>query len=371
MKRNNFFLKNLNYFFISLLTIFYIWCLHLYPNENNRNNRILQKQFTQKEYNAFFKYFEIKDTLYFNYKNLIIGDITNFIYMGRSCALFDRISDSLFYIDLENKKYKSVTTHDTLPGYHLSILQMVKCGENKFIVSSDPYHYILISDGKIIKILKNNNYRASYQFVIQNNSLIIYHHPIPDQLSLIEMNINTGKVKTLFKLTEVGKNIRNLLFRNTINGGILYDKNAGFFIANPYQNWIYRYNLAGKLTDIYRSNNKNFKVVEHDAAQSSPEAIMAFWRQSKKRPFDILYSIYFLNEKIILAAYVINTKLYIELFDKYTGKIISDEDIAVPLPIKYCSDNLLFLEGRPPEIEKEEQIVNPYIIKFLYKGKSQ
>ncbi len=369
MKRNNFFLKILICSCISLLTIFYGFCL--YSKKNSSNNTILDEQFIQKEYKAFFKYFEIKDTLYFNYKNLIIGDITNFIYMGRICALFDHISDSLFYIDIVNKKYKSLTTQDSLPGYHLTILQMVKCGENEFIVSSDPYYYILFSEGKISKIFKNKNYRASYQFIVRNNSLVIYHHPIPDQLSLLEMNMSTGKVKTLFKLNEVEKNLRNLLFRNTINGGFLYDKNAGFFIANPYENRIYRYNLTGKLTHIYKSNNKNFKMVEHDAAQSTPEAIMAIWRQSKKRPFDMLYSIYLLNKKTILAAYVINKKLYIELFDKDTGKIINDEDIPVPFPIKYCSDNLLFLEGHLPEIEKEGQIANPYLIKLLYKRKSQ
>lgn len=367
MKQNNLFVKILIYSCISLLIIFYGF--YLYSKENYSNNKALAKQLIQKEYNAFFSYFEIKDTLYFNYNNLIIGDITNFIYMGKACALFDRISDSLFYIDLISKKYRSITTEDSLPGYHLNIMQMVAINENDFVISSDPYYHILFSEGKIRKVLKNINYRASHQFIARKNSIVIYHHPIPEELSLVEMNINTGKAITLFELNEVGKNLRNLLYRNDINGGFLYDEDAGFFIANAYENCIYRYNLTGKLTHIYQSNYKNFKKVEHDATQNTPEAILELWRQSKKRPFDMLYSIYFLNQKIILAAYVINKRLYIELFDKATGKIINDEDIAVPFPIKYCSDNLLFLEVQPPEIEKEGQIANPYLIKFLYRKK--
>jgi len=216
-------------------------------------------------------------------------------------------------------------------------------------------------------VLKNINYRASRQFIARKNSIVIYHHPIPEDLSLVEMDITTGKVKTLFELNDVGKHFRNLIYRNDINGGFLYDEDAGFFIANAYENCIYRYNLTGKLTHVYQSNDKNFKKVEHDAAQNTKEAILELWRQSKKRHFDMLYSIYLLNERTILAAYVINFKLYFELFDKDTGNIINDQEIRVPFSIKSCSDNFLFLDGPPPEFEKEDQISNPYLIKFIYK----
>jgi len=124
-----------------------ILCSNLFSQERHANRSTFDEQLNKKEYKAFFKYFEMRDTLYFNYKNLIIGDITNFIYMGKSCVLFDRISDSLFYIDLINEKYRSITTEDSLPGYHLNIMQMVKINENDFVISSDPYNYILFSEG--------------------------------------------------------------------------------------------------------------------------------------------------------------------------------------------------------------------------------
>ncbi len=352
----------------SWIVLSFISCL--YSGENTQSGIPFNEQYIHKEYKAFFKHFDIQDTLFFDYNNLIIGDITDFIYMGKACVLFDRISDSLFYIDIENNRYKSLTVAEKLPGYHLRPIALQKVSEKKFMVLSDRYYYVLFSEGTINKVFKTPNYRASFKFIIQNDNVVFYYHPTPAQLSLVEMNMNTGQIKTLIPLNEVGKNLRNLLIRNPINGGFLYDEKAGFFIADAYENMIYRYDFTGKLADIYHSSYKRFKMVEHDAIQNTPEAIMGFWRQSRKKPFDMVISIHLLNENTILAAYVIDKRPYIELFDKDTGKVLNNEEIRLPLPPKYCSDNLLFLEGPPQKIEKEDQLPNPYLIKFQLKRKS-
>ena len=352
------------YFLISLLAFSTV----IYAGQKTKRSLAPVEDNIQKKYKEFFKYFDIQDTLFFNYKNLIIGEISYFLYLGKTCVIFDQMSDSLFYIDMENEKYNSLTTEEILPGYHLNPLALRKINKNSFVVSSDPYHYILFKDGKVERVFKNTKFRASYKFVVGENRFYIYQNPVPEELFLAEMDITTGNTKKLFPLSEVGKNIRNLIFRNPINGGFLYDGKGSFFIADAYENMIYRYDLTGKLINIHKSNYKNFKRVVQDANNSTPGAILNLWQKSRKKPFDVVLSIYLLNDYTILASYSINNWPFIELFNKKNGKIINKKKITIPLPIKYCSDGLLFLECFPSDMmEKENEIKNPYIIKLKYK----
>ncbi len=74
-----------------------------------------------KEYPAFFNYFQLQDTIDLDYEGLVVGDIDNFIFLGTACVVFDRMSDSLSYIDLEHRNYRALTVEDSLPGHKLSV----------------------------------------------------------------------------------------------------------------------------------------------------------------------------------------------------------------------------------------------------------
>lgn len=332
--------------------------------------KINSSSFQNKKYKEFLKYFEPVDTLFFNFQNLIIGDITQFRYLGKSCVIYDRMSDSLFYVDLEKRSYASLTTEKIAPGYKLKPLAMQKYGNCGFIVSSDPYQYIIFEEDKAKKIISNKEFRASSKFIVGDECLYIYQHPDPQNLFFIKMDIHSGKVSQLFQLDEFGKKIRNALFRNPIDGGFLLDNKNSFLIANAFEDKIYKYSLSGKLERVFQSRLKEFRALNQDAANNSMEAVLKMWQKISKRSFDMLVSIYLLNKNTILASYSIDWKPIIELFDKNTGQVINKKKINLPFPIKYCSDDLLFLECFPPE-DSENQISNPYVIMFKFKPKGE
>jgi hypothetical protein len=348
-----------------LLTATLIFSINAYANKHPNSNYHRSSAFQTTKYKEFFKYFEPVDTIFFNFQNLIIGDIDQFIYLGKSCVINDLKSDSLFYVDLESKKYFSLKIEEIAPGYKLKPLALKKYGKNGFVVASDPYQYIFFENNRAMRMISNKNFRASPKFAVGDNCLYIYQHPTPQQIFIIKMDIHSGKAFPLFQLNEFGKNIRNILFRNPINGGFLFDGKSSFLIANAFENKIYKYNLSGRLENLFRSELKDFKAVKRDIENSSMEAVLKMWRKLSKK--DMLISIYLLNEDIIIASCAIDNMPVIELFNKNTGRVINKKKINLPFPIKYCSDDLLFLECFPAE-EAEGQFSNPFLLKFKYKA---
>ncbi|MGB9619839.1 MAG: hypothetical protein ACPL7K_05460, partial [Armatimonadota bacterium] len=103
---------------------------------------------------------------------------------------------------------------------------------------------------------------------------------------------------------------------------------------------------------------------------SSPRAVMAAMR-STRRPIDGVYCGYFLNENTLLLQMVIESKFYLELFDKKTGSVVNTEKIlSPPWPVLYAADNLLFVLGPPRRIEGESGQGNPCVIRYRYKAPS-
>lgn len=193
-----------------------------------------------KEYRAFFEYFQLQDTINFDYPGLLIGNIDSFIFLGTACVVFDGMSDSLFYLDLERGKYKALTVEDSLPGYRLAVGGMQRLSPTEFIVSSAPDYYIMFREGKVARVFKAKKYWPSDKFIVRDGALVSWYDPRPDQLWLAELNMVTGHSKLLFELREVGKDLRNLLFRDGLKyGALLYDQKAGFFIVTPFENQIY------------------------------------------------------------------------------------------------------------------------------------
>jgi len=318
----------------------------------------------RQQYPAFSKYFHPVDTLFFDYDGLVLGEITNFVYLGRWCALFDRVSGGLYCVDLEKKVWVKATVDDSLPGYRLDVLGMTGFGEDGFIVSIPPSHYVLFGvNGRVRRVFTSGSLPASTRFAAARDRIVIYCHRSPEDLFVAQLDMSTGRVRNLFRLEDVGRNLRNLLYRNRFNGGFLWDGGHRYFVADPYENLIYVYDVAGKLVGLYKSSYREFRKLKRDAPGSTPSAIMEFMRQSRKTRLDVVYSVGFVEPTTILASYAIGGKLYAELFDSYSGRVLNRERIVMPLPLKHCANGFLFLEG-PPKTTPTGELRNPYLIRF-------
>ncbi len=92
---------------------------------------------------------------------------------------------------------------------------------------------------------------------------------------MAELEVASGRWRPPWRLDEVAQSLRNLTFRSRVEGAVVWDKEAGFFVVAPFENQIYRYDNGGRLERIYRSTYKGFRRPERDAPDSSPGGVMA------------------------------------------------------------------------------------------------
>ncbi len=90
----------------------------------------------QTSFGAFWSYCQVQDTISLDYPGLVVGDIDKFVALGTALVFFDRMSDSLYYVDLDAGKWKTLTVEDSLPGHDLWVAGIQRLDETSFVVST-------------------------------------------------------------------------------------------------------------------------------------------------------------------------------------------------------------------------------------------
>lgn len=334
-------------------------------NESEREN-LAAPQANKNE--SFDRHFQLLDTLFLNYASLTIGDISKLIVLNDDTKLviYDQIARSLIWVDLKLRQHKSLSVENVMPGYKLDVISIYKDPGNGFWVSGLPnYFFKFDNDGKLIKRLEIAKHYLSYRFCIDYDSNIIAYMEDNWPNYILRYNTTTDKVDKLFDLNPPAE-FKNANRRMNSGGGILMDRDKKIFFSNTIENKIYVYNLKGEVQATFKSNNKNFKILETDMPEDKA-GVMAFF--GKKPNFSSVLSINFLNNESVIALYVVDNRPNIEIFSKYNGKVLNKAEIILPLHMAYAENNLIYLVYHPEEeLKSNSYSANPIIIRYKFKG---
>ncbi len=333
--------------------------------DNNWENNILGLGYMDSEYKNFHKYFQLIDTIRLDLKNLSIGDISKLIVFNDHNKIFvyDRITDKIIWIDLIGKKFKILSVEKILPGYKILLACFRKIHNKLWISSAPDYYFIFNQSGELNDYFKIENTNLSFKLSSLSNSNIVgYFTSLNDYPFIGLYERSKEKLKKMFNI-HFFNGSNGLIHRTSDYGGFLVDKSDYIYVASPFENIIYKYNLEGKQVSKIESENKYFKMTDLTRSKNKNEAINIFL--TKK--FSMFLDMFFLNNDIIIALYKIDKKPNIELFNFKNGKVLNDERIISPLHMGYASDNIVYLIYYPERLKTDGNLPNPLILKYKFK----
>lgn len=329
------------------------------------NNIVLsaEKYYNFNNAKDFTKIFEQKEIINFQINELIIGEISNLLAIDNKnkFVIYDRIADELYLVDNKNRTFKKLSIEEKIPGEKIRFASFCVNPDNGFWVSSYPKYYILFDDEGIIKnIIPTNITNSSFKFGINlSKEIIAISREWNKPKSLISIDTKSNKVKKLLNLN-FNEKLNNLDHRMPDFGGLLIDKDGYTYIVNALENKIYKYNNQKKVA-VFKSKNKKFKVIDNDLLKNK-DAIIALFQ--KKIQFGSVMNMFFLNDDLIFVTYLIEKRLYFEIFNKNNGDIIDTENSALPGFPLYGSNNSIYVVKEAEVLDKNGNIENPILIRY-------
>ena len=331
------------------------------------NSGILQSEYlkAEKQEVDLIEYFDLQDTLYFNLKDLVIGEITKFIAGNNKSTVFihDRIANSMYWVDLNTGSHKVLSVENIAPGHRLSILGIYKTITPGLWVASPPNNLFKFTDqGDAIQRIKSKK-SVSPKFCINSNGDIIayFDYIFPNYLSLISST--TGKETKIFDLQNPEK-YKNALFRMN-GGGLLIDRIHNIYFANPIENKIYKYNKTGRLLSVFKNSYKKYALLGKDM----PGSVEGMTKFLQKGPnFSSVLEMGFLNESLIAIFYMNDQKTEMEIFSKEDGAVLSKNKIIIrnsrPAGV---GNNFLYLSQQPKNEDVTGSLPNAFVIRYRLK----
>jgi len=311
----------------------------------------------------FNKIFEQKEIIYFQIKDLIIGEISKLLVFdhGNKFLIYDKIADELLLVDSKKKTFKKLSIEDKIPGERIRFASFCVNPDSGFWVSSYPKYYILFNNEGIIKrIISTDISNSSFKFGIYlSKEIIAISREWNKPQSLISIDLKNNKTNKLVNLN-FDKELSILDHKMPDFGGLLIDKEGYIYIANALENKIYKYNNQKKVT-VFKSKNNKFKTIDNDLLENKDVIIELF---RKKIQFSSVMNMFFLNDDLIFITYLIEENLYFDIFNKNNGEAINTENAILPGLALYGSNKSIYIAKEPEVLDKNGNIENPILYRY-------
>ncbi|MBC8181541.1 hypothetical protein H8E88_10500 [candidate division KSB1 bacterium] len=327
-----------------------------------------------KNCDNFLKYFQIVDTLYFDFENLILGSISRFIFLNdpTKVVIHDGTVDSLVWIDLKSGEHKELTVDNIFPGHKLNIIAIRKDPRNGFWVASYPYYFFKFDEnGKALQKYSIQESFVSDRFSFDSKSNILFSNLNREKsnYSITCFSLIKNEFQQIFDLN-FPSNLLIHLGRWENFGGILVDEYDRIYVANALENKIYKYQMDGRLLDVIDIPDDDYQMMDKDLKYDK-QNIMVFLK--KMNNVGHFHNMYFLNNELIIAEYGAKKRLRVKMIGFKNGKILTKEKIFLPFTMIYAGNNHIYLICPEQKIDSEGNVSNPFIFKYEfrgYKGKS-
>lgn len=251
-----------------------------------------------------------------------------------------------------------------MPGHKLEVLAICTDPNEGFWVASSPnFLFRFSNDGELMQSYKVDGHYLYFRFAInaQAQAILFMDDAQPNYIASFDLAQNT--FERLFEV-ETTSRFKNAMYRMNSGGGILLDEKQNIYFANTIENKIFKFNAKGILVGVFKSENKNFKLLDVDFPAGKAELMQ--WLGSKPN-FSSVLSIHLINTKSIVALYVIDNRPNIEIFSVLDGKVANAERIVLPLHMAYANENLIYLVYHPEKLDGSMKDSNPLILRYRLK----